>query len=92
MPADVAQKFDVVEGRQPFSVIDHQRIGAAVPECQKLREHLLHAVLVLFDLIDRAKLSRFVLARRVAHPGRPATHQRDGFAAALLKPAQHHDR
>ena len=92
MAADVAQKFDVVERCQPFGVIDHQCISAAVPECQELRKHLFHAVLVVLDLLDRAQLPRFIFARWIANPGRAAAHQCNRLAAALLKPVQHHDR
>ena len=91
MPADIAQHLDPVELGQPFGIVRHDRIALALAELQEAREHLLDALLVALDILDRKNFARLVLARGVADAGGSTTHQRDRLVAGLLQPVQAHD-
>jgi len=91
MSADIAQEVDVIQLRQPLRIVRHDRVGLAVAESQELVEDFADAGFVGFDRLDRKQLPALVLARGVADARRAAAHERDGFAAALLQPTQHHD-
>ena len=91
MPADVAQEIDVVERGEPFGIVDHQAVGAALAEADEAGEGLHDRALVGLDLLDGEDLAGLVAPRRVADPRGAAAHQRDRLAAELLQPVQHHD-
>src|SRR6202049_5329693 len=83
MPADIAQHLDPVELGQPFAVVGHDRVVLAAAEFQEAREHLLDAILVALDFLDRQDSSRFVFSGGVADAGGAAAHQRDRLVAGL---------
>src|SRR6266516_4177786 len=91
MPADIAQHLDPVESCQPFGVVGHDRVMLACAESQEAREHLLDAVLIALDLLDRKDFPGFILAGGVADAGGAAAHQRDRLVAGLLQPVEAHD-
>ena len=91
VPADVAQEVDVVEGRQPLGIVDHQGVAAGLAEVQQAREALLQAVLVGRDGVEGEDLPRLVPPGGIADARRTAAHQNDGAVAGLLQPVQHHD-
>src|SRR6266481_2187111 len=91
MPADIAQHLDPVEFCQPLGVVGHDRVTPGFAELQKAREHLLDAVLVALDLLDRKDFPRFILAGGIADAGGAAAHQRDRLVAGLLQPVEAHD-
>ncbi|OIQ68461.1 hypothetical protein GALL_499460 [mine drainage metagenome] len=91
MPADIAQHLDPVELGQPFGIVRHDRIVLALAELQEVREHLLDALLVALDILDRKDFSGLVLAGGVADAGGAAAHQRDRPVAGLLQPVEAHD-
>ncbi len=91
MPANIAQHLDPVEFCQPLGVVGHDRVMLGSAELQKAREHLLDAVLVALDLMDRKDFPRFILAGGIADAGGAAAHQRDRLVAGLLQPVEAHD-
>ena len=91
MPADVAQHLDPVQFRQPLGIVRHHGVVLACAEAQEAGKHLLDAVLVALDVLDRKDLARLVLAGGIADAGGAAAHQRDRLVAGLLQPIKAHD-
>ncbi len=91
MPADVAQKWDVLEARQPVIVVDHHGAGRGIVEAQEVVENLANAGDIGVDLLVGEKLTGLIAARRITDLGRAAAHQHDGAVSRLLQAAQHHD-
>ena len=81
MPPDVPQEIKVVQGVQPFSVVEHQRIGRPRAIGQVARKHPVHTGDVRVDLRRGQQGSFFRAERRIAHFCGPATHQRDRLSA-----------
>ncbi len=91
VPADVAQQRDIEQRVEPVGVVGHHRIGLAAAERKIVAEALADARHVGVDLCRRQQLARLVAARRIAHLGRAAAHQRDRLVPGFLPPAQQHD-
>ena len=53
MPADVAQKIDVIEPVQPIGIVGHDGIGRPVAELEKFREDGANAFEILLDHLSR---------------------------------------
>ena len=91
MPADVAQKIDVLQTLEPVVVVGHDRAGGSCSEVQETREGGADPGDVGVDLLLGEQLPRFIPARRIADLGRAAAHEHDGTMAGLLQAAQQHD-
>ena len=91
MAADIAQHVDIVEGGEPFGIVDHHGIGLAFAEGDEPGEDLLDAVLVAFNVLNREQLAAFILAGRIADACGAAAHQSDGLVARFLQPIEQHD-
>jgi len=89
MASDVAQKFDVVDLREPIGVVEQQ--GSAVGKIDVPRKLLPDGQGVLVDLLAGQHLAHFRLAAGVADEARAAADQRDGAMAAPLHMGQRHD-
>ena len=90
VPADVAQELDVVQGRQPFRVVEQE--GLALGEIEEPRHLPTEGLRVGRDGLDGQDLPHLGLARRVADPGRAAAHERDGPMAGALQVRHGHQR
>ena len=86
MPADIAQKRDVLQFAEPIIVVRHDRARGAAVKAQVAGEYLADSGDIGLDLLLREQPARFIPPRGVADhrdvPGVPAR--------LVLQAAQHH--
>ncbi len=89
MPADISQKFNVIDFGQPVGVV--QQKSPAVGKIKILGKLSAQTLRVVIDLLPGEHLTHFRFAAGVADQSCAAANQRDGFVAAFLHMRQRHD-
>src|SRR5512136_1286838 len=89
MDADVSQKFDIVQLRQPVCIVEEK--GLPSREVKETGELFLLSLSVLGDLFKAQNLAHFRFSAGVAHQSRSTPDQSNRLVAVLLHVREGHD-